>query len=62
MTLNSTDYKKIAKGAAIAFSAAALYSISQALTSGIIDWKIYIPAAIAVGINAVLKLLAGPAQ
>jgi len=69
--LNSTDYKKILKGAGIAFGAAALYSIASWLmtwlNSGSVDWtnfvkpflNVCIPAALSTGINAVMKLMQG---
>lgn len=71
-SLNNTDYKKIAKGAGIAFGAAFLYSVLSWLmtwlSAGTVDWSNFIqpfmttciPAALAVGINAVMKLMAGP--
>lgn len=60
MTLNSVDYKKIAKGAAIAFGGAALMSIATAMQGGpIVSWPAVIGAALSVGINAVLKFLQG---
>lgn len=67
MSLNATDYKKITKGAALAFGAAFLYSIlmwlSSWMSSGQVDWKAFInpfltvciPAAISTGINALIK-------
>jgi hypothetical protein len=62
-SLNSTDYKKIAKGAAIAFGAAFLFSISDWLITGQIDWILFkticLPAAISTGINALIKYLQG---
>ena len=70
--LNSTDYKKILKGAGIAFGAAILYSIASWLmvwlNSGSVDWNnfikpflnVCIPAALSTGINAVMKFMQGP--
>lgn len=58
-TLNSADYKKIAKGAGLAFGAAVLYSIAAWLSSGEVDWNLFltvcVPAALSTGINAVMK-------
>ena len=57
--LNNTDIKKITKGAIIAFLGGFLGSIMIATSTGIWDWKLFIPPALSVGINAVLKFLDG---
>jgi uncharacterized membrane protein YfcA len=63
MRLNKTDYKKIAKGAALAFGAAALVSISTWLSQGEVNWNLFltvcIPAALSTGINAGMKFFQG---
>jgi hypothetical protein len=63
MTLNAVDYKKIAKGAAIAFGGAALATISGWLAAGDVNWTLFlsmcVPAALSTGINAVLKWYQG---
>jgi hypothetical protein len=63
MSLNKTDAMKIAKGAGIAFGAAALFTISNWLGTGEINWatflQVCIPAAISTGINATLKFFQG---
>lgn len=70
--LNETDYKKLIKSIGIAFGGAFAFSVLvwlQAwLSTGTIDWNSFtksfftscMPAALAVGINAVMKLLKGP--
>lgn len=62
-SLNETDYKKILKGAGIAFGAAFLFSISTWLGQGEVNWATFfqscIPAAISTGINAGLKFFQG---
>jgi hypothetical protein len=64
--LNAVDYKKILKGAGLAFGAAALYSIAAWLSAGQVEWNVFltvcIPAAISTGINAALKWWAGQPQ
>lgn len=64
MALNQEDYKKIAKGAGIAFGAAALFSISTWLATGEVNWttflQVCIPAALSTGINAGLKYFSSP--
>jgi len=58
--LNSFDWKKIGKGALIAFGGAFLLSIGEWLTTGNVElWKPALGAALSVGINAVWKLLQG---
>lgn len=61
--LNGEDWKKIGKGAAIAFGGAVLASIAEWLIIGNVSWNTFlkncIPAAVAVGINAVRKYFAG---
>lgn len=65
-TLNSEDYKKIAKGATIAFAGATLYSIATWLSNGSVNWNTFltvaVPAALSVGINAAIKWISGPQQ
>lgn len=65
-SLNGVDYKKIGKGAALAFGAAVLYSIAAWLSSGEINWNLFltvcIPAALSTGINAVMKWYQGQPQ
>jgi hypothetical protein len=57
-SLNQDDYKKILKGAAIAFGGAALSQLSFFLTSGsVFDWKVWLTAMLAVGINAAIKYI-----
>lgn len=61
--LNKTDYKKIAKGAALAFGAAVLVSVSTWLSQGEVNWNLFItvciPAALSTGINAGMKFFQG---
>lgn len=58
LKLNSTDYKKILKGAAIAFGGAAIMQLNLFISSGVtFDWKVWITSLLAVGINAVWKFL-----
>jgi hypothetical protein len=63
MSLNSVDFKKIAKGAGIAFGAAVLFSVSTWLSTGSVNWNLFvtvcIPAALSTGINAVMKFIQG---
>lgn len=63
MRLNKKDANKIMKGAALAFGAAFLVSISTWLAQGQIDWNLFltvcIPAALSTGINAGLKFFQG---
>ena len=63
MSLNAVDYKKILKGAGIAFSAAALATVSSWLAAGDVNWGLFltlcVPAALSTGINAVLKWYQG---
>ena len=60
LSLNKTDYKKIVKGAIIAFSGAALVSITEWLITGNVElWKPALIAAVSVGINAAWKFLQG---
>lgn len=58
-SLDSNDWKKIGKGALIAFGAAALFSLSAWLAQGNMNWNTFlvvcIPAMISTGINAALK-------
>lgn len=62
-TLNAVDYKKIAKGAALAFGAAALYSVAAWFSAGEVNWNLFltvcIPAALSTGVNAVMKWYQG---
>lgn len=70
-SLNSTDYKKIAKGAALAFGGALLWSIlvwaQASLSVGEFKWDVFgktfltvcVPAALSTGINALLKYFKG---
>lgn len=55
------DYKKILKGAGIAFGAAVLFSLSNWLATGEPNWNLFVtvcvPAALSTGINAVMKFL-----
>jgi hypothetical protein len=72
-SLNATDAKKIAKGAAIAFGAAFLYSVAVWLSvwtsTGTVNWSTFgttflnvcIPAALSTGINALMKFFQGVA-
>jgi hypothetical protein len=56
--LNETDYKKIGKGALIAFGGAFLVSLGEWLSTGSVElWKPALVAAVSVGINAVWKYL-----
>ena len=63
MKLNAVDFKKIAKGAGIAFGAAALFSVSTWLSTGSVNWNLFltvcIPAAISTVINAIIKWYQG---
>jgi hypothetical protein len=63
MSLNSTDYKKILKGAGIAFGGAFLATVSAWLAAGSVNWGLFLtlclPAALSTGINAVLKWYQG---
>jgi hypothetical protein len=56
--LNTTDMKKIFKGALLAFGGAVLVQISTYLSTGVVfDWKIWLTGAVAVGLNAVYKFI-----
>ena len=73
-TLNKIDYKKILKGAGIAFGGAFAFSMATWLMgwlgTGSVDWSKFtqpflttcIPAALSVGINALVKFFQGPSQ
>lgn len=52
------DWKKIGKGALIAFAGAALVQIGTYISSGVaFDWQIWLVGAVSVGINAGRKYL-----
>lgn len=56
--LDATDWKKIGKGAVIAFGGAFLLSVGEWLTTGNVEiWKPALMGALSVGINAVWKFL-----
>ncbi len=62
-SLDTTDWKKIGKGALIAFGGAALVSLGEWITTGTVQpWKSALIAAASVGINAVWKYLQGEAE
>ena len=70
--LNTTDYKKIMKGALIAGGGAFLFALITWLSIGLsandFSWSVLyktfltagVPAALSVGINAILKYVSGP--
>lgn len=63
MSFSQTDYQKIIKGAFLAFSGATLtYVVANVIALGSMDWKIFIVAAVSVGLNAVVKFFSGPSE
>ncbi len=62
-SLNSVDFKKIVKGAAIAFGSAVVMQTSLFLSTGVaFDAKIWLTSLLAVGINATWKYLTNTKQ
>ena len=61
--LNNQDLMKILKGALIAFGAAFIISVADWVALGVFDWVLFkticLPAAVSVGLNALVKWMQG---
>lgn len=58
LSLNSSDFKKIAKGAAMAFVGASLVQLNLFVSTGVaFDWRIWAVSIASTGVNAAWKFI-----